>query len=190
MSIDPESVQLRPLRESDWRAAHVWASDPQVSRHQAWGPNTEDDTREFVSTAVAEMAQRPRHRWVYAVCVEDQVVGSCELNLRGLGQGEIGYVLRRDRWGQGITSAAARQLLRIAFEEHDLHRVYATCDPRNAASAGVLRRIGMQHEGRLRETLLIQDGWRDSDVYAVLVHEWSDPASEKQPVVSSPSTPG
>jgi [ribosomal protein S5]-alanine N-acetyltransferase len=26
--------------------------------------------------------------------------------------------------------------------------------------------------GRMRETTLIRDGWRDSDLYSVLVHEW------------------
>ena len=52
-----------------------------------------------------------------------------------------------------------------------MHRVFATCDPRNTASAGVLRKVGMAREGRLRHTLLIRDGWRDSDVYSVLEGE-------------------
>lgn len=30
----------------------------------------------------------------------------------------------------------------------------------------------MHYEGRMRETTLIRDGWRDSDLYSVLVHEW------------------
>jgi RimJ/RimL family protein N-acetyltransferase len=53
-----------------------------------------------------------------------------------------------------------------------LHRIFATCDPRNVASRRVLTKIGMTHEGRMRETLLIRDGWRDSDVYAILKHEF------------------
>jgi RimJ/RimL family protein N-acetyltransferase len=50
--------------------------------------------------------------------------------------------------------------------------VYATCDPRNAGSARVLTKIGMTYEGRMRETVLIRDGWRDSDLYAILDREW------------------
>jgi len=30
----------------------------------------------------------------------------------------------------------------------------------------------MTHEGRLREAMVIRDGWRDSDVYSVLDREW------------------
>jgi RimJ/RimL family protein N-acetyltransferase len=53
-----------------------------------------------------------------------------------------------------------------------LHRIFATCDPRNTASAHVLQKVGMRLEGRLRDTMLIRDGWRDSLVYSVLEHEW------------------
>jgi RimJ/RimL family protein N-acetyltransferase len=53
------------------------------------------------------------------------------------------------------------------------HRVFATCDPRNVASAAVLRNLGLEHDGRLRHTLLLRDGWRDSDVYSILEPEWA-----------------
>jgi [ribosomal protein S5]-alanine N-acetyltransferase len=58
------------------------------------------------------------------------------------------------------------------FAELGLHRVFGTCDPRNVASARVLRKLGMTHEGHMRHTALIRDGWRDSDLYALLEHEW------------------
>jgi RimJ/RimL family protein N-acetyltransferase len=53
-----------------------------------------------------------------------------------------------------------------------LHRVHATCDPRNLGSARVLTKLGMTFEGRLRHTQLIRDGWRDSLVFSVLEDEW------------------
>jgi len=36
----------------------------------------------------------------------------------------------------------------------------------------VLARIGMTYEGRLRQVMLIRDGWRDADVYSILEHEY------------------
>ena len=53
-----------------------------------------------------------------------------------------------------------------------MHRIYATCDPRNVASSRVLGKLGMTREGRLRHTSLIRDGWRDSDVFSILDDEW------------------
>ena len=71
-----------------------------------------------------------------------------------------------------MATAAATLALDIGFTDLELHRIFASCDPRNTASSAVLRRLGMQHEGRLRENMLIRDGWRSSDIYGVLAGEW------------------
>jgi len=167
------TVDLRPLAAEDWAAVHQWANHEQVYRYQAWGPNTESETREFVRVA-AEAWGAPDQTWyVYAIRFEGMLVGNCDLRLRGGEQGEIGYLLHPDHWGRGVATAAAQRLIELGFTQHGLHRIYATCDPRNTTSAAVLQRVGMTHEGRLRENLRIRDGWRDSDLYSVLVHEWS-----------------
>jgi [ribosomal protein S5]-alanine N-acetyltransferase len=167
-----EKVALRPIAEDDWPAVHAWACQERVCRYQVWGPNTEEQTREFVRAAARAWTGLPRTRFVYAIILNGCVVGNCELNLRGQDQGEVSYALHPDFWGQGLATAAARQLVQLGFDENDLHRIFATCDPRNVASAAVLQRLGMSYEGRMRETTLIRDGWRDSDLYSVLVHEW------------------
>lgn len=79
-------------------------------------------------------------------------------------------------WGRGAGTAAARPALDVGFGVHGLHRIFATCDPRNVASGRVLAKAGMTYEGRMRETMLIRDGWRDSDLYAILDHEWRRPS--------------
>jgi len=166
-------VLLRPLVEADWPAVREWASQERVCRYQPWGPNTAEQTRAFVLAAMEAWRATPRTRFAYAVTLDEAVVGCGELKLRGHGQGEISYVLHPDRWGRGLGTSAARRLVEVGFSEHGLHRVFATCDPRNTASVGVLRRLGMTYEGRLREALLIRDGWRDSDVYGLLDREWA-----------------
>ena len=49
----------------------------------------------------------------------------------------------------------------------------ATCDPRNLGSAGVLVNAGLSYEGRMRETLLLGSGWRDSSFYSILESDWA-----------------
>ena len=165
-------MTLRGLRADDVDAVHEWARVPEVSRFQVWGPNSEAETQIFMDEALAAARQRPQQRWVHAVEHEGTVVGSCELSLCSSSTGEIGYVIDPRWWGRGLATAAATQLVGLAFAHHGLHRVRATCDPRNVASAAVLRRVGMTYEGRMRETELLRDGWRDSDLYAVLAQEW------------------
>jgi ribosomal-protein-alanine N-acetyltransferase len=166
-------VELRPLAETDWEAVHDWAQREDVCRYQAWGPNTPEQTRSFAQEAAACWSQTPQKRFPYAVTLDSTVIGVGELTLHDRQQGEIGYGIHPALWGRGLATAAARKLLAIGFVSHGRHRIFATCDPRNVASGRVLQKIGMTHEGRMRETLLIRDGWRDSDLYAILESEFS-----------------
>ncbi|MFF4054125.1 GNAT family N-acetyltransferase [Streptomyces chartreusis] len=77
-------------------------------------------------------------------------------------QGDISYIVHPRVWGQGIGTGIGRELLSRAFGQSRLHRISATCDPRNLGSARVLAKLGMTYAVRLRHTAWIRDGWRDS----------------------------
>jgi len=162
------------MRSDDRPAVHSWARLEEACRYQAWGPNTPEQTRDFVDLAALAWSVTPQRRYTYAVEVDGAVLGIGELYVRDAihRQGEISYGVHPDHWGQGIATRIGRRLLRIGFAELGLHRVFGTCDPRNVGSARVLARIGMTYEGRLRQVMLIRDGWRDADVYSILEHEY------------------
>lgn len=160
-------VTLRPLTLDDVTAVHDWARLPESCRYQTWGPNTFEQTQAYVRAAITAAP----NRLVFAILVDGDVVGSAELKLRGPSTGEIAYAVHPRLWGRGIATAAARELLRVGFGERGLHRISGTCDPRNLASAAVLRKVGMLYEGRMRGTAHVRDGWRDSDLYAVLADD-------------------
>lgn len=166
-------MRLRPLTADDWPAVHEWARLPEACRYQAWGPNAPEETRAYCAQAEIDWRHRPRVRLAHAVTLDGRVIGSADLHSRGTGVGEIGYGIHPDFWGHGVATQAGRLMLRIGFGELRLHRIYATCDPRNIASGRVLVKLGMKYEGRMRETVLIRDGWRDSDLYAILQPEWA-----------------
>jgi ribosomal-protein-alanine N-acetyltransferase len=167
-------ISLRAITVADWSAVHEWASTEEACRYQPWGPNTPAETRAFARDAVTAWSQDPQDRYVWVAEESAAVVGLGELKVRSRRwqQGDIAYAVHVDHWGRGVGTAIATKLLTFAFASLGLHRVGATCDPRNAASAAVLRRVGMTHEGRLRHTIRIRDGWRDSDVYSILSDEW------------------
>lgn len=168
-------LRLREFRFGDWPEVHEWGADPEVCRYEPWGPNTPEDTRAFVQRVLDAAAASPRTEYTLLAELQEtaQIVSAGVLYLRNEANrtGSVGYVLKRAQWGHGFGTEIARLLLRFGFERFGLHRIYATCDPWNAASAHILQKIGMRHEGVMRESVLIRDGWRDSDLYAILASD-------------------
>lgn len=167
---------LREFVSEDWTAVHRYATLDDVCRYQQWGPNTETETKEFVQEAIEAARQIPRRRYALAIVGLDSglLMGTIELDVRGqhFRIAEIGYILHPEHWGRGFAQEAAQGILRFGFENLDVHRIFATCDPRNHASASVLRRIGMTQEGWARDERRVRDGWRDTLTFGMLDQEW------------------
>jgi len=93
------------------------------------------------------------HDFTYAIFnrEETQVLGGTGLHTRRGSHGrEIGYWVRADRLNQGIATEAAGALTRVAFEVDNLDLVEIRCDPQNARSSAIPRKLGYLHEATLR----------------------------------------
>ncbi|MFP4599030.1 MAG: GNAT family N-acetyltransferase [Persicimonas sp.] len=175
LSITTKRLELRPFQPDDVDDVHLYASDPVVTRHTDWGPNTLDDTRAFVQEAIDAVQATPLRTMPLAIEHREsrRVIGTVGLQLvqSELGDGSIGFCMNRDFWGRGLATEAAGALLDWAVEEFQLPRIYATCRPDNHASARVLEKLGMGREGRLRKNIKVAGQWRDSLLYACVLSE-------------------
>ncbi|MEU7315904.1 GNAT family protein [Streptomyces sp. NPDC007083] len=167
-------VTLQRIVFTDWQAVHSWAGRPDACRFQPWGPNTEEQTRDFVRAAAEAWTHEPLRRLSHVARLGNAVVGMGVLHLRShtQRQGEISYIVHPEAWGQGVGTEIGRSLLSLGFDRWGLHRIHATCDPRNRGSSRVLEKLGMTYEGHHRHTAWIRDGWRDSLVFSILEEEW------------------
>jgi len=176
LPIETPRLLLRDLVDSDGPAVHAYASDTAVVRYLDWGPNTTEDTARFLTMARAARETVPRTAYHLAIVLGSttRLIGGCRIEIRNFvsSHGDIGYVLATDAWGQGYATEATRALVAFGFEGLALHRIWATCDVDNHASARVLEKIGMQREGHLRQHVRRNGEWRDSYLYAVLEPEW------------------
>lgn len=91
---------------------------------------------------------------------------------------ELGYVLGRAYWGQGLMQEALTALLDCAFGSVGLRRLEAEVDVRNRQSAALLRRLGFTREGVLRERWIAKGGHAaDFEMYGLLRKEWRQGAA-------------
>jgi RimJ/RimL family protein N-acetyltransferase len=165
-----DRLVLRDYRGDDLDAVQVYASDLEVCRFMEWGPNTPDDTRAFLETVVASAREQPRSAYELAITREGEVIGGVGLRVDSVAhqRGNVGWVVRRDAWGQGYATEAARALIGFGVTSLGLHRVEATCEPANLASVRVMAKLGMSREGHLRDHMLVRGRWRDSLLHAYL----------------------
>jgi RimJ/RimL family protein N-acetyltransferase len=170
-----ERLLLRDLKEADWHSIHYYASDPEVVRYMNWGPNTQEETKAFIQRALAGQNEKPRRNYTLAIVArnENTLIGGCSIYVSNPEnrEGWIGYCFNRLFWGQGYATETAKALVDFGFNRLSLHRIFATCDPANTASAHVLEKVGMKREGRIRENMWTKGKWRDSLLYAVLERE-------------------
>ena len=175
-------LHLRDYEEDDWRRVHEYASDAEVCRYMEWGPNSADDTREFIRSTVESRRASPRRQYAFALTLRSDgtLIGGCGLDIHPHAQGVIGYCLHPGFWGQGYAAEAARALCGVGLRTLGLHRIFATCRPENLASARVMEKVGMTREGLLREHLHYKGQWQSSYLYSILADEYRNLAEEYQ----------
>lgn len=175
-TLESDRLILKDWRRSDWKDAHSYASDPEVSKYMIWGPNSEKETKEFIDTAIEVARAKPRRGYELAMMLKEtnSIVGGCGLQVVGQESATamIGYVLHRNFWGKGLVTEAALRIIDFGFTDLKLHRVYATCDVENIGSARVMEKCGMRREAHFVKDMYIKKHWRDTYLYAILEAEW------------------
>ncbi|WP_040588102.1 GNAT family N-acetyltransferase [Sciscionella marina] len=178
-----ERLLLRPFAEGDLEALHSWDTNPAVVRYLLTGIADLATSEQRLARRIANTAL-PRHegeRIHFAVQLASEVVGVRpigEVNLDLISAehscGEIGYVFDPTYHGKGYATEAARELLRVGFDDLGLHRITAHCYPENHASTAVMRRLGMREEAHHVANEWLKGEWADEGVWAILEHEWRD----------------
>lgn len=150
--IETQRLHLRPILLDDATAIYNgWGKDELATRYLTWPTHRRTaDTNEYIRE-VAQDNDPDERLWI--ITRNGQVIGSVRLGFSGH-KADIGYVLSPQHWGQGYMSEAVKAVIAYAFETLSVHRVWAVCDVDNGASAGVLKKAGMQKEGLLRGWLV------------------------------------
>jgi len=118
--------------------------------------------------------------FVYGIFARDgaEVVGGTGLHTRrGDELFEIGYWIRASQAGKGLCTEATAALTRLGLELCGAARIEIRCDPENAASAAVPRKLGFREEGVLRNVFHGPDArprMRDAIVFGLLHEELAE----------------
>ncbi len=110
------------------------------------------------------------NRWVIIGKETGARLGTCGFHIwdRRNNRVEIGYDLLPEYWGKGYMSEALPVALNFAFNDMEIHRVYATTYVANLRSQKVLERLGFAREGLLKDFFYFQGKYYDQFLYSLI----------------------
>ncbi len=142
MTLETKRLILRPWCEDDAEELFKYASDPDIGPPAGWLPHTSvENSREIIRTVLSANEN-------YAVCLKenDSPIGSIGLHRADLAERddeyELGYWIGKPFWGQGIIPEASREMLRHAFEDLGMNRIWCGFYDGNVKSRRVQEKLG------------------------------------------------
>jgi ribosomal-protein-alanine N-acetyltransferase len=153
----PETLQttrllLRKPRPEDARLIFkAYGRDAEVTRYLMWRPHTDiRDAQAAVERFRGGWESGKRLTWLIFARDGDELVGSIAARKDENGV-NLGFLLARSHWGRGLMTEAVAAVVRWAFSDPSIFRVWAVCDVENQASARVLEKTGFLREGVLKK---------------------------------------
>ena len=149
MILHTDRLILRNWNETDKEAMYTYASDPEVGPSAGWPPHK--SVEESLSV-IQNVLSGPES---YAICLKgtDKPIGCIDLKMKDRtdltdrdDECEMGYWLGKPFWGRGIMPEAARELLRHAFEDLGMQKVWCGYYDGNEKSKRVQEKVGFRYQ--------------------------------------------
>ena len=178
LPIATDRLLLRSFRPGDEPEVHAYRSRADVVHYIPGEPRTLEQVADLVAErATAGRVEPESPIMTLAVEREGHVIGDVLIHLDGLDghdgrQAEVGWVFHPAVSGQGYATEAAQALLRAAFGDLGVHRVWAQLEPDNTGSSRICERLGMRQEALFRNASWFKGRWTDLAIYALLEDEW------------------
>lgn len=162
MILETERLILRHWKESDAENLYEYGKDAEVGPITGWPPLRSIDESRTIIQNVLNGAE------AYAICLKEdgKAIGAVELKLKGhtdmtdrKDECELGYWLGKPFWGQGIMPEAVKEMLRHAFEDCGMEKVWCGYYDGNVKSKRVQEKCGFRYQ------------WTTKDVDVPLMHE-------------------
>ncbi|MCL2287124.1 MAG: GNAT family N-acetyltransferase [Firmicutes bacterium] len=175
--LETERLILRKFSADDFTAVHSFASCPENVLYMR-GPNTENETMEFIDSSIKLAEEVPCKTYRYAVVLKESgaLIGYCGLKKIGDDLAEISWILHLDYWNLGYGTEMGKRVLELGFDELNIRRIISSTDAENAASCRLMEKLGMRREGLYFDAhpakKQAERRYTDEAFFAILKSEW------------------
>ena len=142
--IETERLVLRPLTAEDCDAVFEWVSDEEVARYMVYPTyQSKEQVKEWLLSL-----QEPDNEYHFGFERKDdrKLIGSGSIGPDAGRDGVwgFGYNFRKDCWGNGYATEAARAMITFAHEQFGVKAFSSSHVEQNKASGRVMEKCGLQ----------------------------------------------
>jgi RimJ/RimL family protein N-acetyltransferase len=172
LPIATHRLELRYFTLADAAGLAAYRSDPSVARYQSWAAPYPLSAAQRLIEEQAHVEGPTSGQWLQiALALDGDLIGDVAVRLSDNGHiAKIGYTIAPAHQRRGFGAEAVGALVAHIFAA-GVHRVEASLDARNVASARLLARVGFRHEGTAISAALDDGEWCDVAYYAILGDE-------------------
>ena len=171
---------LREIMPSDVVDWHRYLSNSLVGEFTSTPDMSLPEVEELIEMFANSFLCKTQIRWALAEPNGGKMIGDCGYNVFWSrdSRGEIGYQLSPEYWRRGLMTLALSAIIDYGFSHLGLNKIEATVGVNNERSAGLLRKLGFQLEGTLRDYRSRRGVFGDSWFFGLLRREWADRGKE------------
>ncbi|MCR5207272.1 MAG: GNAT family N-acetyltransferase [Eubacterium sp.] len=175
-TLETERLVLRRWKDDDAEDLYLYAKDPEVGLPAGWPPHKDVEHSLNVIRSVFNGAE------AYAVCLkkDNKPIGAIELmyNLResdNAGECELGFWLAKPFWGRGIIPEAGREMLRRAFVDLGMKKVWCGYYDGNEKSKRVQQKLGFRFVRTKKNVpVVLLNETRTEKINCITREEWEN----------------
>ena len=162
MILKTKRLTLRHWENGDVNNLYQYAKDPDIGPIAGWPAHKSIEESSYILNNILNGKE------AYAICLKSDgnVIGAIELKLNGHtdfternDECELGYWLGKPFWGQGIMPEAVNEILRHAFEDIGMTKVWVGYYEGNLKSKRVQEKVHFRYQ------------WKSDDVDVPLMNE-------------------
>ncbi len=171
LEIQTKRLLLRKMEITDASVLYEYWSDKDVTRYMnILGFESIKQAKDMIGLLNSLADSEKAFRWSIVCKGSKQILGTCGFNNwdKENQRAEIGYELGKQHWGQGFMTEALAGLISHGFGIMALNRIQALVEPENTVSRKLLRKLGFQEEGLLRQYEQVKGNFIDLMMYSIL----------------------
>jgi [ribosomal protein S5]-alanine N-acetyltransferase len=176
LDLETPRLRIRAVAQADLPDLLAVNGDPQVTEflpYATWA--CMDDALAWFARMQAQEATGAARQLVVQHKANGMVVGTVLLFKwdEPSARLELGYVLGRAHWRQGLMREALRAVISSGLQYGGVRRIEAEVNPANTASNALLLGLGFTHEGTARQRWVAKGRAYDTNLYGLLADEWA-----------------